>query len=442
MKKIYFLLVFFAFTGIRAQNSKPYDMMVKGVKVIVVPSGNEIMQIDLIIKGGVQNYPADKAGIESMAMTALTECGTDRDDKNSFKDKLDQVAARIFGFTGRDAAHFELNCIKSDFETIWPLYVDALTIPKFDAKEFERIRARAINNLREEESDPDADLEKMAMQTAFRGMDYAKSPDGTIDNIQKLTPQETKNYFKSILTRSKIFVVVVGDISKEDLQQRLSALIDKIPEGKSLEFKRSTYIPQANTFVSKQKDVATNYIIGISSAPSANSKDYLPSVLASEMFYNKMFLEVRTKQGLSYAPAGFITNDATPYSEIYVTTKEPDKFVAVARNTVENLKKDGFPADDVKNTKTTYSTYQYYNNESNASLCAMVANTELEVGDWHRAFTLKEDLKPITPADVNGVFKKYIGNFTWVYQGDPKQVNPVLFTQKETPPMPSEKKAF
>ena len=417
-------------------------MMVKGVKVIVVPSGNEIMQIDLVIKGGVQNYPADKAGIESLAMTALTECGTEKDDKNSFKNKLVEVAARIYGYTGNDASHFDLNCIKSDFESIWPLYTDALTIPKFDAKEFERIREKAINNLREEESDPDADINKMAMQTAFKGMDYAKSPTGTIENLQKLTPEETKNYFRSILTRSKIFMVVVGDINKEDLEAKLNPLFDKIPPGKSFEFKRSTYVPQSNTFISKQKDVATNYIIGVSSAPAANSKDYLPSVLASEMFYNKMFLEVRTKQGLSYAPAGFITNDATPYSEIYVTTKEPDKFIAVARNTVENLKKDGFPADDVRNTKTTYTTYQYYNNEGNASLCAMVANSELEIGDWHRAFTLKEDLQPITPADVNNVFKKYIGNFTWVYQGDPKQVNPTLFTQKETPPMPVEKKAF
>ena len=155
-----------------------------------------------------------------------------------------------------------------------------------------------------------------------------------------------------------------------------------------------------------------------------------------------MFLEIRTKNGLSYAPAAYMTNGTTPYSVMYVTTKEPNKYVAVARNTVDKLRKDGFPADDVKNTKTTYTTYQYYNNETNSSLCSMVAYNELEVGDWHRAFTLKEDLQPITPAEVNTVFNKYIGNFTWVYQGDPKQVNPVLFTQKTTPSIPAEKKAF
>src|SRR5690242_14222873 len=136
MKKIFFSLSFFMAITAIAQDSKPYDMSINGVKVIVVPSGNEILQIDLVIKGGVQNYAADKAGIERLAMTALTECGTMKDDKNSFKNKLDEVDAKIYGSAGKDASYFQLNCIKGDFEIVCPLYVDSLISPRFDAKEF------------------------------------------------------------------------------------------------------------------------------------------------------------------------------------------------------------------------------------------------------------------------------------------------------------------
>ena len=121
------------------QTKDPYEMTINGVKIIVQPSGNEIVEIQTVIKGGVQNYPANKAGIEKLAMTALTECGTQKDDKNSFKNKLDEVDAMIYGSSGKDASHFQLNCIKSDLESVWPLYVDAMTAPKFDAKEFARI---------------------------------------------------------------------------------------------------------------------------------------------------------------------------------------------------------------------------------------------------------------------------------------------------------------
>jgi hypothetical protein len=43
---------------------------------------------------------------------------------------------------------------------------------------------------------------------------------------------------------------------------------------------------------------------------------------------------------------------------------------------------------------------------------------------------------------MNNAFKKYFNNITWVYQGDPKKVNAVLYTQKQTPWLPEEKKAF
>src|ERR1043165_4958577 len=161
----------------------------------------------MTLKGGVRNYAAAPAGIEKLALRGLTECGTMTHDKNSFKNALDDVDARINGFAGRDMSGFQLNCIKGDFETVWPLYVEALTMPKFDEKEFERIKQEAITQLRQMESNPDAALQKMAMETVFKGMDYAKSPNGTVENIQKFTPADAKAYLNSTLTRSRIFFV-------------------------------------------------------------------------------------------------------------------------------------------------------------------------------------------------------------------------------------------
>lgn len=441
MKKMLFSLLLLVSVA-HAQDAKPYEMTVNGVKVIVVPSGNDIVQVDMVIKGGVQNFTADQAGIEKLAVKALVECGTLKRSKNDFKNALDEVDAKMYTSAGRDASHVQLNCIKSDFEVAWPLFAEAVTMPKFDAKEFERIKEEALNSLREEESNPDAALQKMAMQTAFKGMDYAKSPNGTEATIKKITPTAAKTYLNNTLTRSHVFIVIVGDFAKEDLEKKLTALTAKIPQGKPFVLKRSSFAAQANSFAPQKKDNATNYIMGVSAAPAANSKDYLPAQLASDMFYNKHFLEIRTNNGLSYAPQSYITSGLTPYSVMYVTTKEPDKYIAVARNMVDKLKKEGFPADDVRNTKNSFATYQYYQNEDNASLAALVSRSELLQGDWRKAFTLKEDLKPITPTDVNRVFNKYIGNFTWVYQGDPTKVSPKLYTQKETPPIPEKKQAF
>jgi predicted Zn-dependent peptidase len=417
-------------------------MMVNGVKVIVQPSGNDIVVIQTIIKGGVQNYPADKAGIESLAINALTECGTTKDDKNSFKNKLDKVSAEVSGNSGMDYASFSMNCIKTDFETVWPLYTDAMTIPRFDAKEFDRIRQDAINGIRANESDPDFAIDRMAKQTAFAGKDYAKNPDGSVETVTKLTAADTKKYFQSVLTRSRLVIVIVGDLDRAAIESKMKEFLAKIPAGVPFKAKKEMYAPVANSFKPQARENATNYVQGITGGPQAGTTDFNAFVLAMRIFASRHFIEIRTKNGLSYAPGVWFSAGATPYSNIYVTTTDPNKYIAVARQLIDKIKAEGFTEEELKNMKTQYLTGIYYRQETNDAQAGALAANEVVHGNWKRAIQIKDDIKKVTLDQLNTTFKKYINNITWSYQGDPKKVNALMYTQKETPKVPDEKRAF
>lgn len=446
MKKIFrqlFLLAAIAAPlGLLAQTSDAYDMMVDGVKVIVQPSGNEIVVIQTVIKGGVQNYPADKAGIEDMAVSALSECGTAKDDKNSFKNKLDKVSAEISGFSGMDYASFNMNCIKSDLETVWPLYVDALTTPRFDSKEFDRIKQDQVNSIHANESNPDNSINKMARQNAFAGKDYAKDPGGTVETVGKLTAADTKKYWQSILTKSRIVIVVVADLDKETIQKKIKDLIATIPAGAPFKLKKESYTPTANTFKPQERENATNYIQGITGGPQPGTPDFNAFLLAMRIFSSRHFIEIRTKNGLSYAPGVRFSQGSTSYANISVSTKDPDKYIAVARQLIDKIKTEGFTPEELKNIKTQYLTGIYFNQETNNAQAGALATNEVVHGNWKRAVLLKDDIKKVTLDQLNNTFKKYINNITWSYQGDPKKADPVMYTQKETPKLPEEKKAF
>jgi predicted Zn-dependent peptidase len=436
------LLAFFIPVSIYAQTGKAYDMNINDVKVIVQPSGNEIVVVQTIIKGGVQNYPADKAGIESLAMSGLTECGTVKDDKNSFKNKLDKISAQVDGSTRMDFASFSLNCIKGDFETAWPLYTDAMLSPRFDAKEFARIKQDAINIIRASESNPDNAVNKMARQTAFAGRDYAKEPQGTVESVTKLTPEETKKYWQSIFTRSKMVIVIVGDVDKEQIEKKVKEFLSKVPAGSPFKLKEENYSPTANSFNPKERENATNYIQGITGAPLPGTSDYNAFVLAMRIFSTRHFIEVRSKNGLSYAPGSWFSQGRTPYANFFVTTTQPDKYIAVARNLIDEVKKDGFTAEELRNEKTGYLTGLYYRQETNEEQAAALATNEVVHNNWKRAIEIKDEINKVSLQDANNAFKKYITNITWVYQGDPKKVDSKLYVQKETPPIPADKKAF
>ncbi|MES2062680.1 MAG: pitrilysin family protein [Bacteroidota bacterium] len=431
MKKyIYLLLIAAATTGANTASAqqKAYEMMVDGVKVIVQPSGNDIVEIQTVIKGGVQNYPANKAGIEAMAMNALNECGTLKHDKNTFKNQLDKISAAVYGVATKNYSVIKVNCIKSDLDIAWPLYVEAITIPKFDANEFARIKQDQLTQIKASDSDPDNAIDKYADKIAFNGRDYAKDPDGTAATITPLTAEETKNYYHSILTRSRMLIVVVADLDRADIEAKVKGLLGTIKQGAPFELKKSFFRAYKNTFSGENRQLATNYVEGITSGPAPGTPDFDAFNVAMRIFADKHFLDIRTNNGLSYAPQSWFSVGSTSVAKFSVSTTEPNKYIAVFDKLVDGIKTKGFSAEEVANMKTTYLTGFYYKNETNTAQAGSIVSNEVLHNNWKRSLTLADDVKKLTPTQVSDAFRKYIGNIVWVYQGDIKKVNPILFT--------------
>jgi predicted Zn-dependent peptidase len=433
------LIIVCSNTAAIAQKAAAYEMTVRGVKVIVQPSNNQIIEIQTIIKGGVQNYTADKQGIESLAMSALTECGTETDSKNTFKNKLDKVSAQVYAFAAKDYSTISMNCIASDFDAVWHLYVDAVVLPLFDEKEFKRIKQDAINGLRSQESQPDYAISNMANQIAFAGKNYAKRPEGTVASLTKLTAAETKAYYNSIRTKSRMLIVVVGEIDKTDLEQKISDMLSIVPEGKPFKLQIESIAPAKNSFKAEKKDLATNYIQGITSAPAPGTPDFNAFNLAMRIFSQRHFLEVRTKNGLSYAPGSWFDGGASPSAHISVSTTDPNKYIGVANALIEKTKKDGFTEDELRNMKTQYLTGFFYRQETNNAQANSLAANEVLHNNWKRALTISDDMKKVTLTELNTTFNKYISNMVWAYQGNPAQANAALFTGNTKSELPKSK---
>jgi zinc protease len=431
MKKYIYLFFIAAITcGVKPAiaQQKAYEMMVDGVKVIVQPSGNNIVEIQTVIKGGVQNYPAAKMGIESMAMTALTECGTLKHEKNDFKNQLEKISAAVYGYTNKNFSVVKLNCIKSDLETAWPLYVEAIKIPKFDAKEFERIKQDAINQLKSQDSDPDNAIDKYADKVAFAGRDYVKDPNGTPEILQALTAEETKVFYHSVLVKSRMLVVVVADLDRPAIETKVRGMLAGLKQGVPFELKKSFFRAYKSTFSGESRELATNYVEGVTSGPAPGTPDFNAFNVAMRIFADKHFLDVRTNNGLSYAPQSWFSVGATSVAKFSVSTTQPDKYIAVFDKLVDRIKTQGFNNAEVADMKVTYLTSFYYKNETNTAQASSIVANEVLHNNWRRSLTLAEDVKKLTPTQVSDAFRKYIGNIVWVYQGDTKKVNPLLYT--------------
>ncbi|MBE7179471.1 MAG: insulinase family protein, partial [Mucilaginibacter polytrichastri] len=176
------------------------------------------------------------------------------------------------------------------------------------------------------------------------------------------------------------------------------------------------------------REIATNYLVGTTSGPQPGTPDFNAFNVAMRIFGDRHFLEVRTNNGLSYAPGAYFSNGATSVGRFSVSTTKPDEYIAVFDKLVEKIKDKGFTADEVKNMKISYLTSFYYKQETNSAQASSLASNEVLHNNWKRSLTLANDVKALTLEDVNNAFRKYIGSISWVYLGDTKKVNPVLFT--------------
>jgi predicted Zn-dependent peptidase len=202
-----------------------------------------------------------------------------------------------------------------------------------------------------------------------------------------------------------------------------------IPEGKPFTLKKETISPVKNSFTPEKKDLATNYIQAVTSAPAPGTPDFNAFQLAMRIFSQRHFLEVRTNNGLSYAPQSWFDGGSSPSANIAVSTTDPNKYIGVLTTLIEKTKKDGFTEDELRNIKTGYLTRFFYGQETNNARASSLVANEVLHNNWKRALTLSDDMKKVTLPELNAVFNKYITNLVWAYQGDPAKANAVLFTE-------------
>ena len=222
-------------------------------------------------------------------------------------------------------------------------------------------------------------------------------------------------------------MVVVADLPRADIEAKVKGLLAGVKQGAPFTLKKTFFRVYNNSFAADPRELATNYVEGVTSGPQVGTPDFDAFNIGMRIFADRHFLEVRTNNGLSYAPQIRFAAGAISVTKINVSTTQPDKYIAVFDKLVEKTKNAGFTADEVKNMKASYLTGVYYRNETNSAQASALASNEVLFNDWKRTNNLVDHIKKLTPTEISDAFRKYIGNTVWVYQGDPKKVTAKFF---------------
>ena len=417
------------FQGVIArQASLVTEFEINGLKVLVKRrEGSQTVAADLFIRGGVENISSTNAGVEAFMLNVASEASA-----NFPRDRMRKETARIGTVIGEgvsyDYSSLSMAATRANFDRSWDMFTDVALHPSFTKEDVALVQSRILAGLQGEADDPDRYLQRLQERVAYVGHPYLNRPEGTAENVNRLTAEDLRSYHQKIMQTSRLLLVIVGDLDAAQLKPRIAASFGKLPRG---DYKPQTPPPLAftsSTVEVTSRPLPTNYIQGLFTAPSITSPDIYPMRVASSLLRDRVFEEVRVKRNLSYAPDAFLRNQSANIGGLYVTAVDANQAVRVMLNEIARLQREPISRDDINSVIAEFLTAYYIGQETNGAQAAELAQYELIGGGWRNSLNFLERLRAVTPAEVERVAQKYMRNIRFVVLGNPAQIDKSVFT--------------
>jgi predicted Zn-dependent peptidase len=417
------------FQGVIArQASLVTEFEVNGLKVLVKRrEGSQTVATGLFIRGGAENISATNAGVEAFMLNVASEASA-----NFPRDRMRKETARMGTVIGEgvnyDYSSLSMAATRANFDRSWEIFTDVALRPSFTKEDVALVQSRLLASLEDDTDAPDSYLQRLQERVAYAGHPYLNRPQGTADNIRRLTAEDLRAYHQKIMQTSRLLLVIVGDLDAAQLKTRITASFGKLPRG---DYKPQ--MPPPLSFPSSSVDVTTrelptNYIQGMFAAPPITSPDIYPMRVASSLLRDRVFEEVRVKRNLSYAPDAFLRNQSANIGGLYVTAVDANQAVKVMLNEIARLQREPIGRDDINAVIAQFLTTYYIGQETNAAQAAELAQYEIIGGGWRNSLVFLEKLRAVTPADVQRIAQKYMRNIRFVVLGNPQQIDKNVFT--------------
>jgi zinc protease len=412
---------------IARQASLVTEFEVNGLKVLVKRrEGSQTVSAGLFIRGGVENINASNAGVESFMLNVASEASANF-PRERMRKELSRMGTVIGDSASYDYSALSLAATRANFDRSWEIFTDVALHPSFTKEDVALVQARIVASLRDDADQPDTYLQRLQERVAYVGHPYLNRPEGTAENISRLTAEDLRAYHQRIMQTSRLLLVIVGDLDPAMLKARITASFGKLPRGNY-----KAQVPPQLSFTSSTvevtaRDLPTNYIQGMFTAPPLTSPDIYPMRVASSLLRDRVFEEVRVKRNLSYAPDAFLRGQSANTGGLYVTAVDANQAVRVMLNEIARLQREPIGPDDITAVIAQFLTTYYIGQETNAAQANELAQYELIGGGWRNSLMFLEKLRAVTPADVQRVSQKYMRNIRFVVLGNPQQIDKNIF---------------
>jgi zinc protease len=295
-------------------NCTPTKISEERLVLLPVPSDPTI-SFRIYFKTGSVDDPAGKEGLAYLTAQMLTEASTTKDSYEAIIAKLFPLAAGYEVTVSPEMTVISGRVHKDNLAEYYPLLINAILHPAFKEEDLNRIKSNVLNYLENElRYANDEELGKAVLYTEiFRGTGYGHLPEGTISSIKSITIGDIKKFYRQKFNRAN-FILGLAGAYDEELVQRLSRDLNRLPNGKPNNIRKVTPydLDGLNVTIVEKNANATAISFGFPISITRGQPDWYALALANSWFgehrnsSSHLYQVIREARGLNYGDYSYL----------------------------------------------------------------------------------------------------------------------------------------
>ncbi len=405
---------------------------------IIATENTETPTVSLLlsIEGGPLLDPINKAGLASLTASLMNE-GTTNYIKEDLSNELAKLGSNIsISASGRNT-NIRVSTLVKNLDATLNLMLDMMVNPAFKEDDFNRIKNQLIQNL--EQGSKDAiTLYGRALKQVSYGINnrVGLADSGTVTTVNSITLDDIKAFYKEYFSPNQASLVVVGDISRNELLPKLLYL--KEWQGNKYVIPSYAKFPQVTPdkiyFIdlpnASQSVIRLTRRAMLYDATGEYFKANLMNYPLGGAFNGRINLNLREDKGYTYgASSRFSGGKTLGRFTAGASVKKEHTYDAMVEviNELERYQKEGLTQDEVTFMRQAISQNEALSFETPRQKSGFLRKI-LQFNLSENYGELQTDIiKNISLAELNAIAaKELIKPMQWIVVGDSKVVRPQL----------------
>lgn len=397
---------------------KPKRLELSNGLVIFLQEDHELPFINgtIRVRGGMRDVPADKAGMEEIYADVWRTGGTKSKTGDELDDFLEMRAAIVEASPGMDSTSLGWSSLKEDFDQVLPVVLDLLQNPEFRQEKIDLSKGQLASIISRRNDDINQIAQRESTRLAYgRDNPYARIPE--YSTVGSITRDNLLKWHQRTVAPNNMILGINGDFDPATMENKLRDAFGKLPRGES--FPRSEIPiqePAPGIYFIEKEDVNQSTIEMVDLGIERRSPDYYAVEVMNDLFgggfSSRLFVNIRTKEGLAYGVGGGIGAgyDHPGIQRFSVGTKSGTTAAAIdaLRKQIDELLQKGVTEAEVRKAKDSILNSFIFSFDSKNKVLAERMSYEFYGYPADFLERYRAGIEKVTIADVDRVAKKYI----------------------------------